>query len=134
MAFTKQEIQLVQKKVEDAVRATLRGTGFDIETNRGTFGDTLAVKMTFKRVGEDGERTEWNSRCFLYGLEPKHFGAEFTNNGKLYKAVGFAAGRSKFVLRGRSVEGDGKELLFTEKTIEKIKSPRPVSGPLARTA
>lgn len=121
MSYSRDEIKLVQQKVTAAVNAALVGTGFAIEANKGTYGDTMSIRLGFKRTGQDGERLEWNANCASYGLTPEHFGATFSNNGVFYQAIGFCRGRTKFVLRGRAVNG-GKELLFSSKSIERLRS------------
>ena len=121
--FSITEVKTVQKIVNDAVAKALEGTAFAIDATKGTYGDSLAVKITFKHNDPakqaEGERYDWDQACSLFGLKPEHYGAEFTNNRETYVAVGFELRRQKFPLRAKN-KATGKVLLFTQQSIDRI--------------
>lgn len=125
--YTIAEIKAVQKLVDEAVAKALVGTGFEVAGSKGTYGDTLAVKISFQHADPAkkvaAERHDWNQLCSLFGLKPEHYGAEITHKGEVYIAVGFEPRRSKFPLRVKG-KTNGRVILLTQMSIDRLAGPR----------
>lgn len=123
MNYSIDELRAAKAIVEKAVTEALKGTPFAMTHSKGTYGDKLEIKLVLGHsdpaAQRDLEQKKWNSVCYLYGLQPEHYGATVTHKGQQWKAVGFETGRSKFPLRVQNAKGD--VLLMTQVTIDQIK-------------
>lgn len=92
---------------------------FNIGTMRyGEFD--FSVKLTAELV-EDGLEEKMFSRvCEFYNLEPKHYGFQFSNQGKLYKLIGFEQNRPTYCIKAVNIN-TGEETLFHKNLIKIIK-------------
>lgn len=94
MQFTRASCREVKDDILAALKQVEAKHGITFTAGNGRFDATqFGFKLTANVVGSDGTdlaaKTDFDRTCYLYGLEPKHYLAEFKYAGMRFRLDGF---------------------------------------------
>lgn len=121
----KKTLQNMRPQIEEALAALGAELGVTFKTGSGAYGGNqahfkLEIKIDDPEVQEAAAKAEFDRYCGMFGLEPEHFGTEFTAGGKRYRLTGLALNRSKYPLKVHDLTLD-KAVLLTDMAVPHIR-------------
>lgn len=123
--FDRTNLIVLRKALDDAVARVGEQFGVNIQIGNCSFED---ITCTFKlnctiddaQLAQDAARKEYDRYCYLFGLEPKHFGTTISIGGVPMTLCGLAMKRRKYPLKMRNPQGAVR--LYTDVVVDRIKA------------
>ncbi len=125
----------LQKEMAEALQAIAAKHGLKITAAGGSIKATDHANLTFavRLTGEEAQRAAFAADCRLFFCKESDYGRVAMIQGKEYKLVGFAAGRSKYTVRVQET-ATGKIVLFQDSVLNRyFHTGTPAALPFANT-
>ena len=123
--FTRQNLKSLRKEIEAALNEVGQKNGIALSMGNIRFsGSEFRAKLE-AAVGNPVSKEQKQKEALkeygsMFGLSEKDYGKTFVSNGDTFKLVGLLPNRRKYPIVGQSLR-TGKEFIFTERVIEKLK-------------
>ena len=125
MTFDAAKCRVLGPQVAEALQDFAKQHGLVVRYGGGSYdADTFKAKIVFEAVLtpeqiEEKQKREFTTYCKIFGLEPTHYGATFTNGGKSFRLIAVDLGKPKYPIIAICVE-TGKRHKFVESVVAKI--------------